>query len=198
VQGQNARSESKEVITVLVKPSAKEHGRRILLMGATLFSIMVIISLDGTQRAPTVQDAPSLGFGRLIFKDKALCQYCHNWHASGFQGYPGDALSLRLTRLTDKEFAEVVKCGRPGTAMPYYDALAYTDTRCYGRTREEMGKDMPPTGFKFLSEREVDALVNYLFTNVVGRGPATYEDCIDFWGQDSLQCDPMKRGNASP
>ena len=82
--------------------------------------------------------------------------------------------------------------------MPYYDALAYTDKRCYGRTREEMRKDMPPTGFNFLSELETDTLVNYLFTNVVGRGPATYEDCIDFWGQDPRQCDPMKRGNASP
>ena len=131
------------MINVLVKPSAKKDGRRILLMGATLLSIMLLISLDGTQRAPTVQDTPSLEFGRLIFKDKALCHYCHKWDASGSQGYPGDALSLRLTRLTDKEFAEVVKCGRPGTAMPYYDALAYTDKRCYGRTREEMGKDMP-------------------------------------------------------
>jgi hypothetical protein len=144
-----------------------------------------------------VEEVVPLEFGRLIFQAKGLCQYCHNWDGSGFQGYPDITLSLRLTRLTDKELVEVVKCGRPGTAMPYYDAMAYTDRRCYGRTREEMGKDMPPTGFNFLSERDADALVHYLFTNVVGHGPATYEDCIDFWGQGSLQCDPMKSGSAS-
>jgi len=41
--------------------------------------------------------------------------------------------------------------------------LAYTDKRCYGHTREEMGKDVPPAGNDFLSQREVDAVVKYLF-----------------------------------
>ena len=30
---------------------------------------------------------------------------------------------------------------------------------------------------------EVDAVVKYLFAKAVGRGPATYEDCLDFWGK---------------
>ena len=28
--------------------------------------------------------------------------------------------------------------------MPYHDQFAYTDKRCYGYTREELGNDMPP------------------------------------------------------
>src|SRR5262244_3316734 len=77
--------------------------------------------------------------------------------------------------------------------MPYHDRFAYTDKRCYGHTREEMGKDMPPAGNDFLSQREIDAVVKYLFAKAVGRGPATYEDCVDFWGTDTKQCDPMKK-----
>jgi len=28
---------------------------------------------------------------------------------------------------------------------------------------------------------------------VVGHGPATYEDCVEFWGQNTRQCEPMKK-----
>ena len=88
---------------------------------------------------------------------------------------------------------EVVKCGRPATGMPYHDRFAYTDKRCYGYTREQMGNDMPPAGNDFLSNREVDAVVKYLFAKDVGKGPATYQDCVDFWGSDTKQCDPLKK-----
>ena len=36
-------------------------------------------------------------------------------------------------------------------------------------------------------------MVKYLFAKAVGRGPATYEDCVDFWGKDTRQCEPMKK-----
>ena len=36
-------------------------------------------------------------------------------------------------------------------------------------------------------------MVKYLFAKDVGRGPATYEDCVDFWGTDTRQCEPMKK-----
>jgi hypothetical protein len=36
-------------------------------------------------------------------------------------------------------------------------------------------------------------VVKYLYAKAVGRGPATYEDCVDFWGQDTRQCEPMKK-----
>jgi mono/diheme cytochrome c family protein len=145
------------------------------------------------QTVPNAEEARLLEFGKEIFKSKAVGQYCHKWDASGDQGYGGNALSLRATHLTPEQLTEVVKCGRPGTGMPYHDRFAYTDKRCYGHTREEMGKDMPPAGNDFLSQREVDAVVKYLFAKAVGRGPATYEDCIDFWGANTRQCDPMKK-----
>ena len=138
------------------------------------------------------EEARMIEFGKEIFKSKAVCQYCHKWDASGDQGYGGNALSLRATQLTPEQLTEVVKCGRPATGMPYHDRFAYTDKRCYGYTREDMGKDMPPAGNDFLSNREVEAVVKYLFARDVGKGPATYQDCVDFWGKDTRQCDPLK------
>ena len=95
--------------------------------------------------SPTLspEDARAIEFGKEIYKIKANCQFCHKWDASGDTGYGGIALSLRKTALTPEQFAEVVKCGRPGTGMPYHDQFAYTDKRCYGVTRAELGKDAP-------------------------------------------------------
>ena len=167
---------------------------RSTITAAAFFSLAALIASPvGAQNAPSAEEARLLEFGKEIFKSKAVCQYCHKWDASGDQGYGGNALSLRATHLTPEQFTEVVKCGRPGTGMPYHDRFAYTDKRCYGQPREEMGKDMPPAGNDFLSNREVEAVVKYLFAKAIGRGPATYEDCVDFWGKDTRQCDPMKK-----
>jgi mono/diheme cytochrome c family protein len=159
-----------------------------------VFSALALLPGRAAAQAPlSAEEARQLEFGKEIFKSKAVCQYCHKWDASGDQGYGGNALSLRVTQLTPEQLTEVVKCGRPGTGMPYHDRFAYTDKRCYGYTREQMGKDMPPAGNDFLSNREVEAVVKYLFATDVGKGPATYDDCVDFWGKDTRQCEPMKK-----
>ena len=145
-------------------------------------------------RAQTLsaEDARAIEFGKEIYKVKANCQFCHKWDASGDTGYGGIALSLRKSALTQEQFIEVVKCGRPLTGMPYHDRFSYTDKRCYGMTLGELDKDAPPMG-EFLSAREIDAVVKYLFAKAVGHGPATYEDCVEFWGRDTRQCEPMKK-----
>ena len=143
------------------------------------------------QIAPSREEIRALEQGKEIYKVKANCQFCHKWDASGDQGYGGNASSLRKTFLNQEQFAEVVKCGRPGTGMPYHDPNAYTDRRCYGVTRAEVGKDLPLLG-ESLSAREIDAVVKYLFAKHIGRGPSTYEECVEFWGQETRQCDPMK------
>ena len=80
-----------------------------------------------------------------------------------------------------------------GPAPPcLFTISAYTDKRCYGVTRAELGKDAPLLG-ESLQPREIDAVVKYLYAKAVGRGPATYEDCVEFWGQDTRQCEPMKK-----
>ena len=60
-------------------------------------------------------------------------------------------------------------------------------------TRADLGKDMPPMAWKSLQPREIDAVVKYLFAKAVGHGAATYEECVDFWGKETRQCEPMKK-----
>ena len=49
-----------------------------------------------------------------------------------------------------------------------------------------------PLGAEFLQPREIDAVVKYLFAKAVGRGRSTYDECVDFWGTDTRECEPMK------
>jgi mono/diheme cytochrome c family protein len=144
------------------------------------------------QASPSPEEARLLEYGKEIYKNKGNCQFCHKWDASGDTGYGGIALSLRKSALTPEQFAEVVKCGRPMTGMPFHDQFAYTDKRCFGMSREDLGKDMPPIG-ESLQAREINAVVKYLFAKAVGRGVSTYEECIDFWGKETRQCEPMKK-----
>jgi cytochrome c5 len=182
------------MIGVRVRFFGREIGGIALevAMAAIFANAVPVVSTAYAQNPPTAEEARQIEFGKEIFKSKAVCQYCHKWDASGDQGYGGNALSLRTTHLTPQQLTEVVKCGRPGTGMPYHDRFAYTDKRCFGHTREEMGNDMPPAGNGFLSNREVEAVVKYLFAKAVGRGPSTYEECTDFWGTETRQCEPLK------
>jgi len=170
-------------------------SRKLRLLGMTALGALLALGC-GSARSQDAQSAEQerlLDYGKDIFKTKATCQFCHKWDASGDQGYGGNALSLRKTQLTADQFAETVKCGRPGTGMPFHDQFAYTDKRCYGVTRAELGNDMPPEPNAFLNPREIDAVVKYLFAKAVGRGDSTYEECVDFWGKDTRQCEPMKK-----
>jgi mono/diheme cytochrome c family protein len=166
-----------------------------LAIGAVVIACCAAIGLDAAraQAALSAEEARTIEYGKDVFKTKATCQFCHKWDASGDQGYGGIALSLRKTQLTPEQLAEVVKCGRPGTGMPYHDKFAYTDKRCFGLTRADLGKDMPPAGNEFLQPREIDAVVKYLFARAVGRGAATYDECVDFWGTDTRQCEPLMK-----
>jgi mono/diheme cytochrome c family protein len=150
------------------------------------------IAPSRAQEKLSAEELRTIEFGKEIFKNKAQCQYCHKWDGGGDQGYGGLALSLRKTQLTPEQLAEVIRCGRPTTGMPYHDERAYTDKRCYDYTRADLGKDMPPMATESLQKREVDAVVKFLFARVVGHGPATYDDCVDFWGKETRQCEPMK------
>ncbi len=150
--------------------------------------------LARAQDMSPAEEARMIEYGKEIFKTKATCQFCHKWDATGDQGYGGNALSLRATKLTREQVMEVVKCGRPGTNMPYHDRFAYTDKRCYGMTREMAGADMPPgANNEYLSPRDIEAVSRYLFAKAVGRGAPTFEECVDFWGKDTRQCDSFKK-----
>src|SRR5215468_10766588 len=93
-----------------------DHGAcESRLAAMTALAFVLVVGPVVAQTAPTAEEARQLEFGKEIFKSKAVCQFCHKWDASGDQGYGGNALSLRATKLTPEQMTEVVKCGRPAT-----------------------------------------------------------------------------------
>ncbi len=136
--------------------------------------------------------ATDLELGKRVYK-KANCVGCHKWHGGGGGGYGGAALSLRATELDRDQLLEVVRCGRPGTRMPYHDRNAYKTDSCYGgMTKADLGEDFPAQAAIFLRPPEIEAVVDYVQSQLQGKGEPTKADCIAFWGEGERQCDEMK------
>jgi mono/diheme cytochrome c family protein len=155
------------------------------------------LALLGTQAA--MADEASVERGRTLFDGKGGCSFCHGWAADG-QGDPrseGGAPSLRTSALDRDQVREVIQCGRPGTAMPYFDRFAYTDDRCYGLTEADLGPDMPTRSFTTLQAHEIDALADYVAAKVLNAGPVTFEQCVEFFGDVVTACGnyPMADGS---
>jgi mono/diheme cytochrome c family protein len=141
---------------------------------------------------PAVAAPPNASQGRLVY-EKANCVGCHKWHGDGGGGYGGAALSLRTTQLTRDELLEVVRCGRPGTGMPYHDREAYKTYPCFGGMDvKDMGGDAPRTPAKYLRSEEMNAVVDYVVTTLQGKPAATKDDCVAYWGPTSHECKAMK------
>ena len=87
---------------------------------------------------------------------------------------------------------EVVRCGRPGTHMPYHDTKAWDEGRCYGgATRTDMDPSVFPSFGVSLTEREIQSVVDYVVANLQGKGDPTKEECLAFWGANSERvCKP--------
>lgn len=141
----------------------------------------------------TAAAEPNLEEGKNVYKD-ANCIGCHKWHGGGGGGYGGAALSLRETALEKELLIEVIRCGRPATRMPFHIRGAYKAIDCYdGTTKAELGNDFPPKAAKLLRDEQIEAVTDYLLAALKGKGEATFEQCIDFWGEDAKQCAGMKK-----
>jgi mono/diheme cytochrome c family protein len=125
---------------------------------------------------------------------KSKCAFCHGWAGDG-RGHPrspGAAPSLRVTKLEPENLREMVKCGIPGTEMPYHDRMAYRDDRCYGMLADEFEPDTMPRKGKTMSETGLDNLVAYVFKNVVGKGATTFDQCEAYFKVGSRNCAGLK------
>jgi mono/diheme cytochrome c family protein len=155
--------------------------------------VMLLASavLAATVSAAAAQPADRSAYGRRLYQDKAQCSFCHGWAADG-EGEPqsnGGAANLRQSFLNRDQLIEVIMCGRPGTPMPHYDELAYTDKRCYGVTEAELAGQvpaLPPT--TTLQKREAEAIADYLLAKVIGRGAITREECEETFGPGARSC----------
>lgn len=128
--------------------------------------------------------------GKEIWTTKSNCRDCHGWAGDGVGdiAQAPQGANLRATQLSAEDVATTIRCGRPGTPMPYSDRFAYTDTRCYGATAKDLGDQTPGQAQNTLIAREVDALVAYLQASVIGKGEPTFEQCVELWGAASRLC----------
>lgn len=135
--------------------------------------------------APAAAQNVTLGYN--VWKTKIDCGRCHGWAGNGAPDDPRSpkGADIRATQLNREQLIEVIKCGRPGTGMPHYDARAYEDDRCYGATREDLGDQTPPNSAVSLIPREIEAVVDYLEAKVIGKGPITREECVEYFGSES-------------
>lgn len=154
-----------------------------------------LLVLTGTTVAWSEEiDPANVRRGKAVWNDKAVCGFCHGWagDGNGEPRSPGHAPSLRITQLDREGILEVVQCGRPGTSMPYHDAYAYTDKRCYGVTKEDLGDNMPKPALQALNKAELGWVADYVIATQKDRGPVTLEECESYFSKGSVACNDFK------
>ncbi len=138
---------------------------------------------------PAWGEEPHANEGMRVFKS-ANCMGCHKWSGVGGGGYGGAAANLRATQLSLDEIQETIRCGRPGTGMPHFQADAYDDGRCYGLKKADLPADkMPPEPDHPLRPEDIKAVANYVVTSIKGKGAPDLADCQAFFGTGSRVCD---------
>ena len=129
--------------------------------------------------------------GKKIWLTGVTCKYCHGSLGQGVQDDPQmpQGYNLRATSLSPDQMREVVRCGRPGGLMPYFQRNAWTERApCYGMTAAEVGDLIPDKADKMLSDRSLDAIIAVIFEEFVGKTEITREICVDFVGEGATRC----------
>ena len=157
---------------------------------AFITAVALIVTTVFLVRASTSVAQDNLAEGKRIWADKAGCPQCHGWagdgHVSSFESPAG--LPLRKTQLTRDQIRMTIQCGRPGTPMPHFDRVAYTDKRCYGATAQDLGDKVPNLADTTLQPFEIDAVADYVAAKVKGAGPVTRAECAAYFGPTGAQC----------
>lgn len=157
----------------------------VVIAGAALAGVLAAAAPAAAQEDPV-----QVALGKSVWVNKAPCKDCHGWSGNGVQDDPQapKGASLRQTQLTAAQLSETILCGRPTTQMPYFDARAYEDDRCFGMTRAQLGNQAPGQGGVTLIKREADALAAFIVSQFVGKPTPTQEECVAFWGATGTRC----------
>lgn len=120
--------------------------------------------------------------GKQVYQRVGLCATCHGWPADGQTGRNpmarGAAANVRETQLDPQGLFDVIRCGIPGTQMPYHDSGSYKDDRCHGLLMSDFEAGQQPVKGKSLNEHQMVDLIAYLEKYVIGLGKPTYEECV--------------------
>lgn len=184
--------------------AARDIGLIIASGAALAWAVAGLPALAQDNAAAQAQEADPqvLALGMDVWKTKIGCPACHGWSGNGVPDDPRQPVgaNLRQTQLDHAGLMEVIKCGRPATGMPHFDARAYKDKRCYGVTEADLGDQVPPSWGTFLIPREVEAVTTYIEARMKGRGPFTFAECEEYYGADAEICRlfELNRGADAP
>lgn len=159
------------------------------MSGIAAFALAMVLSTGSPAHA---QDAK---FGRDVWLGQANCADCHGWFGDGNPEDPRSppGANLRDTSMDKEALIETILCGIPGTGMPYFDAKAYTDDRCYGVTKADLDGSAPPAGATALTRRHATGLANFILEYLADKGEVTQEECVSLLGSDSSRCSQLTK-----
>jgi hypothetical protein len=155
-------------------------------------ALMLGLAMTGLAVQRVAAQEGDAAYGVDVWKSVANCKDCHGWAGDGqpFNPQSPPGANLRETALDAANLADTIRCGRPGSEMPYFGASRAWTTRypCYGMTAAEIGDQIPVRGDTGLNDRQINALVAMILTNFVGKGPPTFEECEAFFGVGQTRC----------
>ena len=166
-----------------------------VMLAAIIMAAASFVEVDGAfAQAP---DAAAIATGSRLYQQKGDCQACHGWAGDGrkIDAQMPDGANLRESAMNRELLILTIKCGRPGTGMPAFDRLAYSDGRCFGlkqadlRARKLDLPDPPAT----LQPNEIELLADFMLLKIVGKGPMDRVKCIDYWGSEVEACNEFPR-----
>ena len=161
--------------------------KRLFTSSAIFFMLFAAAALIASEA-----NAQNISFGKRTWQGKADCPRCHAWSGLGGVGEDDRApqgANLRETVMDRATLEEVIKCGLPASEMPHFEKGAWTERKpCFGMTAEDVGNDKPFIAERHLIQREIDALIDYMFAKMIGRGPISREECEEYYSPGSERC----------
>lgn len=120
--------------------------------------------------------------GKQVYQRVGFCVNCHGWAGDGQSGRNpiahAAAANLRETKLDAQGLYDVIRCGIPGTQMPYHDSVSYKDDRCFGLLMSDFDEGQQPIRGKTFREKQTVDLIAYLQEYMIGHGKPTYDECV--------------------
>lgn len=155
-------------------------NKMINFVAMAMMSIFISFALQGED----------FKYGVSVYK-KANCMGCHSWHGKGGGGY-GAGVSLRITDLDRDSIIEIIKCGKPGTGMPYFSKKSYVKEKCYDTLLEDYNDEniRPISSKRFINDRQVLALADFIIENFKNK-ELTKEYCENFFKKGSKVCEGL-------
>jgi len=134
--------------------------------------------------------------GKRVYTDVGRCTQCHGWGGNGVGSdprSPGKAADLRATTLDTETLRSVVRCGLPGTDMPYHGSDAYKNPEaCNGQVLADFDEGSAPHKGKTFREVDINNVVAFIEDHFKGKGPVTLAECEEFFKPGAKNCVNLK------